>query len=271
VRKQLYFLIGIICLFTLSGCYTNPNTPEGHEGYVWENPRLFGEGGFQGIVKGPGNYGFSFLKNEVINVDFRPTTHKEDFKILAKDELNVEFSFQFVMKPTEGKIKEIVEKYDGKYYYPRYIVEPLRSYVRNAVRQLESMQIKTKRKEISNDVCSEIKSFLKDAPFDVLACVVGNIEYPEVVTKAVEQKMAARQELEKKTTELEMAKKDAEIRIADAHGLSEAQKIINSTLTDRYLQHEAIQAQLKMANSPNHTTVYIPSGLNGIPLIKNIK
>jgi regulator of protease activity HflC (stomatin/prohibitin superfamily) len=68
-----------------------------------------------------------------------------------------------------------------------------------------------------------------------------------------------------------MAKKDAEIRIADAHGLSEAQKIINSTLTDRYLQHEAIQAQLKMANSPNHTTVYIPSGLNGIPLIKNIK
>ena len=37
------------------------------------------------------------------------------------------------------------------------------------------------------------------------------------------------------------------------------------------LQHEAIQAQLAMSQSPNHTTVYIPSGENGIPIIKTAK
>jgi hypothetical protein len=42
-------------------------------------------------------------------------------------------------------------------------------------------------------------------------------------------------------------------------------------LTANYLQHEAIQAQLAMSKSPNHTTVYIPSGTNGIPLVKTIK
>ena len=52
-----------------------------------------------------------------------------------------------------------------------------------------------------------------------------------------------------------------------ARGIAEAQRIINSTLTVNYLQHEAINAQLKMAASPNHTTVYIPSGANGIPLV----
>jgi hypothetical protein len=62
----------------------------------------------------------------------------------------------------------------------------------------------------------------------------------------------------------------AEIRVVDAEGIAKSQQIINATLTDRYLQHEAIQAQMSMANSPNHTTIYIPSGNNGIPLVKTV-
>ncbi len=63
----------------------------------------------------------------------------------------------------------------------------------------------------------------------------------------------------------------AQIKVEEAKGIAEAQKIINTTLTDRYLQHEAIQAQKEMANSPNHTQIYIPVGTNGIPLIKTIE
>lgn len=70
---------------------------------------------------------------------------------------------------------------------------------------------------------------------------------------------------------VQVEKQKAEIKIVEAHGIAEAQKIINATLTDRYLQHEAIQAQEKMAESPNHTTIYIPSGANGIPIIKTLE
>ena len=62
----------------------------------------------------------------------------------------------------------------------------------------------------------------------------------------------------------------AKIKIVEAEGIAAAQKIINATLTDKYLQHEAIGAQIKMAGSPNHTQIYIPSGNNGIPLVKTI-
>ncbi|QPJ61002.1 MAG: hypothetical protein G3M70_03490 [Candidatus Nitronauta litoralis] len=68
-----------------------------------------------------------------------------------------------------------------------------------------------------------------------------------------------------------ITQKEAEIRVEEARVIAEAQKIINTTLTEQYLQHEAIQAQLKMADSPNHTTVYIPSGTNGIPVVKVAK
>ncbi len=63
----------------------------------------------------------------------------------------------------------------------------------------------------------------------------------------------------------------AQVKIAEANGIASAQEIINGTLTDRYLQHEAIEAQKSMANSPNHSTIYIPSGTNGIPLVKTVE
>lgn len=62
----------------------------------------------------------------------------------------------------------------------------------------------------------------------------------------------------------------AEIRVEEAKGIAHAQQIINATLTDRYLQHEAIKAQEKMAASPNHTQIYIPVGNNGIPVVKTV-
>lgn len=69
---------------------------------------------------------------------------------------------------------------------------------------------------------------------------------------------------------IENEKQKAQIRIEEAKGIAESQKLINATLTDQYLQHEAIEAQRSMAGSPNHTQIYIPVGNNGIPLVKTV-
>jgi hypothetical protein len=63
----------------------------------------------------------------------------------------------------------------------------------------------------------------------------------------------------------------AQIKVEEAKGIAEAQSIINATLSDKYLQHEAIQAQMEMSKSPNHSTVYIPVGTNGLPLVKTVE
>lgn len=69
---------------------------------------------------------------------------------------------------------------------------------------------------------------------------------------------------------IENEKQKAQIRIEEAKGIAQAQHLINATLTDQYLQHEAIEAQRAMAGSQNHTQIYIPVGNNGIPLVKNV-
>jgi hypothetical protein len=43
-------------------------------------------------------------------------------------------------------------------------------------------------------------------------------------------------------------------------------QIIRGQLSAMYIQHEAIEAQKLMVNSPNHTVVYIPVGPMGVPL-----
>jgi len=269
--KKILFVIMLLFVSLASISCSNPSTPAGHEGYVFEDPRIFGSGGFQGAITGPGNFGVSLWRNEVENVDFRPQTYTEGFRILAKDELNIGFRFQTIIKVRKGTIRRVVEEFSGAKFYEKYIHEPLRSAVRENVQPLNSRAVKAQRIVIAKAVMKKMQEYLKDTPFILISAVVGNINYPDVVTKAVEKKLAAKQKLEEKETQREIAKKDAEIRIEEAKGIAEAQRIINATLTKNYLQHEAISAQKKMANSPNHTTVYIPSGANGIPVIRNLR
>nr|WP_320049872.1 SPFH domain-containing protein [uncultured Desulfuromonas sp.] len=258
-----------LCM-SLSGC-TNPGTPAGHEGYVYENPRIFGKGGFRGIIKGPANYGVSLWRNQVINIDIRPNTYTENFKILAKDDLNISFNFHAVLSVKKGTVQQVVDSYGGKDWYKRFIREPFRTYIRDAAQNYASTELKAKREDMASQVKQKMNSYLEGSPFELVSLVVGNIDYPAIVAEAVEKKLAAQQLLAEKETQKQIAQKDAEIRIEEAKGIAEAQKIINTTLTTNYLQHEAINAQLKMADSPNHTTVYIPVGTNGIPLIKDAK
>jgi hypothetical protein len=107
----------------------------------------------------------------------------------------------------------------------------------------------------------------------VLAFLLWGIpEYGRYQTRANEANEIQVNELRIQQTEqlVQVEKQKAQIRIVDAEGIAKSQQIINATLTDRYLQHEAIQSQITMANSPNHTTIYIPSGNNGIPLVKTV-
>lgn len=59
----------------------------------------------------------------------------------------------------------------------------------------------------------------------------------------------------------------ADQRLIAATGIKNAQTEIAKTLTPLYVQFEAVQAQLAMAKSNNHTIIYVPAGTNGTPVI----
>lgn len=76
----------------------------------------------------------------------------------------------------------------------------------------------------------------------------------------------------KARAEMEAADLYAKAEVLRAEGAAKSAAIISRSLENNtaYLQYLAIQSQKAMSDSPNHTTVYIPTGSNGIPLVKAV-
>ncbi|MBF0121518.1 MAG: hypothetical protein HQK79_22030 [Desulfobacterales bacterium] len=272
MKRKNILSISIILFFLtiLSSCgFTNPMTPAGFEGYLIKKPYIFGKKEFFGTQIGQTSAGLSW-RIFVINIDMRPTTKDEEFEVLSKDQLTLHFKSHLKISLKSNSIKDIVEKYGAEGWYERNLKQIFRSEVYTEVSKFNAFDSVEKRDEIGKVIFEKLKALCKNTPFIIETVVVGNIMPPKSVALAVEEKLRADQELMRKDKMIEIAKKDATIRIEEAKGIAEAQKIINTTLTQNYLQHEAIKTQEKLAGSPNTTFIYIPTGSNGIPIVNAI-
>jgi hypothetical protein len=260
----------------------NPTTPAGYVGYVTQGA-WFGKARFLGTQVGPTSFGRTWLA-DVVNVSVTPFTYDESFDadttaVLSKDRVRIKFAVHiiFKVKSDSEQIQEFVNKYTTltgsgkedpnatvKTAYSNFVKEPLRTAARNEVQKCEALEIADKIVEIGNSVEKQTKAICQDTPFEIIQVVVGNIQYPDPVANAVADKMAA-------TQRLETVKIDAQRRIAEAEGISQAMSVVQQKLTPLYLQHEAIEAQKAMVGSTNHTTIYIPVGPMGVPFVQPLE
>jgi type II secretory pathway pseudopilin PulG len=75
-------------------------------------------------------------------------------------------------------------------------------------------------------------------------------------------------EIRNQAQRVQIAKQKADIRKQDAIGVREAQDEIAKTLTPLYVQFEMTEALKQIATSgSNNSTVFIPAGASGIPLV----
>ena len=265
------------------GASANPFTPAGYVGYLTKGA-VFGQARFYGVQRGPTSPGRTWLL-EVTNVSITPYTYHEDFTgneaVLSRDNLQIGFRVHTVWRIDENRVPLFMERFsttvsDGdlqkdpdalvKVAYGHFVREPLRTFARDEVQRRNGLEVKEALIPIGEAVLSRIRSYAEDSPFVVTGVVVGNVQYPSEVADAVSRKLAATQELQRKDTEIEIERKERTKREVQAQGIANAMQIIRGQLSPMYIQHEAIEAQKLMVNSPNHTVVYIPSGPMGVPI-----
>jgi regulator of protease activity HflC (stomatin/prohibitin superfamily) len=200
---------------------------------------------------------------------------------LSRDNLKVAFQIHTVWHVDETKVplfmdrfsttvgREALEKSPDAIVttaYGNFIREPLRTFARDEVQRRNGLEVKDALIAIGDGVLARIQRYAAGSPFLINSVVVGNVQYPEEVASAVSRKLAATQELQRKDTEIEIERKERTKREVQAQGIANAMEIIRGQLSAMYIQHEAIEAQKLMVNSPNHTVVYIPAGPMGVPL-----
>jgi len=281
--------VAVSLLLAVAGAFVwfvgarNPYTPAGYVGYLTQGA-IFGKAKFHGLQRGPTSSGRTWLL-DTVNVSITPYTYNEQFagndSVLSRDNLKISFRVHVVWRVREDRVKDFVEHYSTLYSnehsdkivetsYNNYLREPLRTLARDEIQKLDGLLIKEQITPIGEAIRQRVAVLTTNSPFEIANVVVGNIQYPEEVASAVAQKLASTQVLERKQTEIAIAQAEAKRRVAEAEGIAQSMQIINERLTSQYIQHEAIEAQKAMVGSPNHTTIYIPVGAMGVPLVETL-
>jgi regulator of protease activity HflC (stomatin/prohibitin superfamily) len=273
----------LAALFVWFAGSRNPYTPAGYVGYLTKGA-VMGKSRFYGVQRGPTSAGRTWLL-DVTNISVTPYTYTENFTgedaVLSRDNLKIAFRVHTVWRVDETRIALFMERFSTtvsrqehdrdpdsivQVAYGNFVREPLKTYARDEVQRRDGLEVKDALIQIGDAVLERIRRYAEASPFTITSVVVGNVQYPEEVANAVSRKLAATQELQRKDTEIEIERKERTKREVQAQGIANAMAIIRGQLSPMYIQHEAIEAQKQMVNSPNHTVVYIPVGPMGVPL-----
>lgn len=202
----------------------------------------------------------------VVNYNIQWQTFTEKIQVLTKDELHIEIDMSITLKPILSELPRL-ELEVGQNYYKSVVKPEFMSIARSVFSGYPYSEVSPKSPEIEDKVFQLLVEKTKGKHLEFDNVTLDHIIYPPVVSSAVSQKLAVEQDIEQKDYEIEIAMKEAEIQRILARGQRDAQAIIDSSLTSRYLQYKALEVQDKLTGSPNSKFYFIPVGKDGLPII----
>ena len=114
---------------------------------------------------------------------------------------------------------------------------------------------------------SEPKVRWKKKNLVIDAVLIREIQLPEQIKQRIEEKLGAEQEALRYDYLLDQERKEAERKVIEAQAKSDANRILNQSLTNNILRDKGIEATMQLANSPNSKVVIVGGGDEGLPLI----
>lgn len=115
----------------------------------------------------------------------------------------------------------------------------------------------SKRDEFQQKIFQTIEKDFADRGIVLENLLIRNIQLPESVKQTIESKINAEQEAQKMKFVLEKEKQEADRKRVEAQGISDYQRILTSTLTDKLIQYEQIKAQREIATSNNAKVIFM--------------
>ncbi|HEY5944142.1 MAG TPA: SPFH domain-containing protein [Kofleriaceae bacterium] len=254
-------MLKLTLLILLVGC-TNPEVPQGYEGYIYREPLWFGRMEYRASLRGPATTGISW-RLYTDNVDMRAKSYKEDFQLLTHDNLKVSFEVNTRIKLKDGSVKEIVEQWGGAKWYEWNVKEQLRTIVREQVTLVSATDIQLETPKVRGFIAEKLTTKFANTPILIESVDIGQIQFPKEVAEAISRKIAKQQEFQRQDYVLAKTSKEAAIHVLEALKVAKQQRIISSTLDPLFLQQRAVQVYRTLSGSPNRTIVMLPTTSEG--------
>ncbi|MEO6079037.1 MAG: SPFH domain-containing protein [Steroidobacteraceae bacterium] len=199
----------------------------------------------------------------------------------ARDNLSLrDMDISVYYRAEPGAIADLYAKYSGQserqegtdYLLPAYnlVYRVARNAAYEEVAKVDSLVMHTQRDALSTAMHENMQAELEMADpgvFKVTRVVIRAVSTDPSIEESIQNAVANQKKLEAMEVQTKIAEKEAQIKVTEARGISESNRIISGSLTREYLQHEANQALLRFAESGNTSTVIVPAGMSVAPLI----
>ncbi|PWT74871.1 MAG: band 7 protein [Bacteroidetes bacterium] len=186
-------------------------------------------------------------------------------RALTSDGLEVIIDLTVLYKVFPAKAPNIIRE-TGLDYTDKIVRPITRTKIRDNAVYYEAVALySTKRDEFQTRIFKSIEDDFKNRGLILEQLLVRNITLPQAVKTSIEQKITAEQEAQKMQFVLQKERQEAERKRVEAQGISDYQRIINESLTDRQLQYEQIKAMKELAASSNAKMVIM--GKSGSSII----
>lgn len=190
-------------------------------------------------------------------------------RVLTADGLEVTIDLTVLYRVMASEAPRLIRETGADYEYK--IVRPIaRTRIRdNAVYYDAVALYSTKRDEFQTRIFKGIEADFRSRGLLLENLLVRNITLPAAVKATIEQKIQAEQEAQKMQFILAKERQEADRKRVEAQGISDYQKIISESLSDRQLQYEQIKATMELAKSQNAKIIMM--GGRGAPVILDAK
>jgi regulator of protease activity HflC (stomatin/prohibitin superfamily) len=178
-------------------------------------------------------------------------------RVLSADGLEVVIDLTVLYRVTSDKAPTILRTIGEN--YTQVVVRPIvRTKIRDLAANYDAVALySNKREEFQQRLFTAVEKEFTKRGFSLEQVLIRNLNLPQSVKAAIESKINAEQESQKMRFILDKERQEADRKRVEAQGISDYQRILTSTLTDKLLQYERIKAQKELAGSPNAKIIVI--------------
>lgn len=205
--------------------------------------------------------------NKVFVYEVRQQEILDKMSVLSSNGLDIKLEASVWFQPAYESLGKLHQE-KSEMYKDRILLPAIRSAARSVVGRYTPEQLySSKRDVIQQEIFSETQKMVKDQYIQVNEVLVRDVTLPATIKDAIERKLKEEQESLEYEFKLVTAAKEAEKVIIEAQGKADANRILNTSLTDKILQDKGIEATVKLSQSNNSKVVIIGSGDSGMPII----
>jgi len=187
--------------------------------------------------------------------------------VLSKDGLQLEIDLTILYKIIPSQAPAILDSI-GVDYESKIIRPQVRSRIRESAVKYDAVGLYSiKREEYEKLITIAIDNDFAKRGFILEDLLVRKINLPPSVKQSIERKLTAEQEAQTMEYVLDKERQEAERKRVEARGVADAQKIIDSGLSNRVLRFEQIKIQKELVKSPNAKIIILGDSKNSPPFI----